>query len=376
MKYQLDFHGEELMKQYHERLPIYERLEKLVADALRQALDTQRVRVTALEHRLKAAESLAGKLELKGAKYNSLDDVTDILGIRIVTFYGTDVDKVAAIVSEIFDVDWRNSVDKRKLHRLDSFGYNSLHYICRLPKKIFEDADMPQLNELPFDIQMRTALQHVWSDLDHDTKYKGDIKIPREYLRQFNRLAGMLELIDEEFDRLRNTLADYRRQMLALQASGQLDNVYLNADTFRKFLDMRPFNSLNQRIASINQAELYPAPMMYFLLVLQELGMETLGDVNRLIEDYSDDAFKLAASQLGATDLDILSENIGLQNLCYVYIIKRGGGVTELCKVIDLLNGSDPHNIELANGLLKHAQELTLRSPKADNAAKKKKTQS
>ena len=374
MNYQLDLHGEMLMEQYHERLSIYKRIEQLAIGALRQALDTQRVRVTALESRIKAADSLAGKLELKGAKYNSLDDVTDILGIRIVTFYGTDVDKVAAIVSEIFDVDWRNSVDKRKLHRLDSFGYNSLHYICRLPKNISDDADMPQLNELPFEIQMRTALQHVWSDLDHDTKYKGDIKIPREYLRQFNRLAGMLELIDEEFDRLRNALADYRRQMLTLQASGQLDNVYLNADTFRQFLDTRPFNSLNQRIASINQAELYPAPMMYFLLVLQELGMETLGDVNRLIEDYSDDAFKLAASQLGTTDIDILSENIGLQNLCYVYILKKGGGATELCKVIDLLNGSDPNNIEIANEILKHARELTHKSQETSDAANTKKS--
>ena len=162
--------------------------------------------------------------------------------------------------------------------------------------------------------------------------------------------------------------------MLTLQASGQLDNVYLNADTFRQFLDTRPFNSLNQRIASINQAELYPAPMMYFLLVLQELGMETLGDVNRLIEDYSDDAFKLATSQLGTTDIDILSENIGLQNLCYVYILKKGGGATELCKVIDLLNGSDPNNIEIANEILKHARELTHKPQETSDTANTKKS--
>lgn len=299
MKYQLDLHSQMLMEQYNERKPLYERLLHLACDALRQALDGQRVRVTAMDSRIKEADSLAGKLELKGTKYHTLNDVTDIVGIRVITFYGADVDKVAAIVSETFDVDWSRSVDKRKLHRLDSFGYNSLHYICRLPKSIVDDAGMPLLNELAFEIQMRTALQHVWSTLDHDTKYKGDVKVPREYQRQFNRLAGMLELIDEEFDRLRTILTDYRRQMLTLEASGQLDDVYLNAETFRHFLDTRPFNNLNQRIAGINQAELYPAPMMSFLLVLQELGLETLGDVNRLIDDYSDDAYKLAASQLG-----------------------------------------------------------------------------
>ena len=48
-------------------------------------------------------------------------------------------------------------------------------------------------------------------------------------------MAGMLELMDEEFSRLRNVLVDYRRQMLALEASGQLDGVNLNSDTFRRY---------------------------------------------------------------------------------------------------------------------------------------------
>ena len=328
------------MEQYHERQAVYQRLAQEALEALRQALKKQHVAVIALEHRVKTESSLAGKLELKGAKYHTLDDVTDIMGMRVVTFYSDDVDKVAAIVNEIFQVDWSNSVDKRKLHRLDSFGYNSLHYICTLPKSVVDDPDMPLLNELRFEIQMRTALQHVWSTLDHDTAYKGGgVSIPHEYQRQFGRLAGMLELVDEEFSRLRNVLTDYRRQMLALEASGQLDKVDLNGDTFRRYLEAQPFARLNKRIAAINQAELYPVPMMPFLRVLQKLGFETLGDVNRLIEEHSDDAYRLAVSQLGTTDLDILSENIGLQNLCFVYVLKRGGGPAELCQIYDWVNG-------------------------------------
>ena len=346
------------MQQYHERLSTYHRLAELASAALRRALDAQHVKVTTLEHRVKKEESLAGKLELKGAKYRSLDNVTDIVGLRVVTFYSADVDKVAAIASDTFAVDWSNSVDKRKLHRLDSFGYNSLHYICRLPKTIVDDPEMPLLNELSFEIQMRTALQHVWSTLDHDTGYKSEVKIPREYARQFNRLAGMLELIDEEFSRLRNVLTDYRRQMLALEASGQLDQVSLSAETFRHYLEMHPFARLNLRIAAINQAELYPVPLMPFLRILHKLGFETLGDVNRLIEDYSDDAYRLAVAQLGATDLDILSENIGLQNLCYVYVLKHGGGLNELCLLIDWMRGDAPDNMALAKKLLEQAQTI------------------
>ena len=359
MEYQLDMHVEMLLGQYRERLPVYELMAQLAYEALRRALDAQHVNVTTIEHRVKTEASLAGKLELKGGKYHTLNDVTDIVGMRVVTFYSADVDKVAAIVNELFDVDWSKSVDKRKLHRLDSFGYNSLHYICKLPKLVVNEQDMPLLNELSFEIQMRTALQHVWSTLEHDTGYKVAVKIPHEYQRQFNRLAGMLELVDEEFNRLRNILTDYRRQMLALEASGQLDDVDLNVDTFRRYLDMHPFARLNQRIAAINQAELYPVSLMPFLLVLQKLGLETLGDVNRLIEEYSDDAYRLAALQLGATELDILSDNIGIQNLCYVYVIKRGGGVAGLCQVFDWLNGYDAGNMALAQKLFKQAQTLT-----------------
>jgi ppGpp synthetase/RelA/SpoT-type nucleotidyltranferase len=360
MKYQLDMHGEMLMEQYHERISVYERLSHLADEALRRALDAQHVKVTAMEHRIKTETSLAGKLELKGGKYQTIEDVTDIVGLRVVTFYSADVDKVAAIVNEAFIVDRRNSVDKRKQHRLDSFGYNSLHYICRLPKTVVDDPGMPMLNELRFEIQMRTALQHVWSTLDHDTGYKGDVKIPHEYMRQFNRMAGMLELMDEEFSRLRNILIDYRRQMLALEASGQLDNVDLNAETFRRYLEAHPFDRLNQRIAAINQAELYPVPIMPYLRVLQDLGMETLGEVNRLVEEYSDDAYRLAVSQLGATDLDILSENIGIQNLSYVYVLKQGGGPAGLCRIFDLLNGYQPGNMTIAKKLFEQAQKLSL----------------
>lgn len=363
MNYQLDQHGEMLMAQYRERTTVYERLSHLADETLRNALDAQHVKVTAMEHRIKAESSLAGKLELKGAKYHTLDDVTDIVGMRVVTFYSADVDKVAAIVNEVFQVDWNNSVDKRKLHRLDSFGYNSLHYICKLPKSVVDDSDMPLLNELRFEIQMRTALQHVWSTLDHDTAYKGNVKIPNEYRRQFNRLAGMLELIDEEFSRLRNTLTDYSRQMLALEASGRLDEVFLNVDTFRRYLEAQPFARLNQRIAAINQAELYPAPMMPYFRVLQKLGFETLGDVNRLIDEHSNDAYRLAVLQLGTTDLDILSENIGIQNLCYVYVLKRGGGPAELCEIYDWLNGYDSGNMVLAKQLFEQARTLNFMTP-------------
>jgi len=185
---QLDQHGEMLMSQFRELRPELQELAEEACTLLSQALKEQGIYVTAFEHRVKTEKSLAGKLELKGNKYKSIDDITDLVGLRVITFYTDEVDKVAAIAKQIFDIDWQESVDKRKLHQLDSFGYNSLHYICRLKA---ENAINKSKNPR-FELQMRTALQHVWSTIEHDTGYKGDVKIPDVYLRQFNRLAGMM----------------------------------------------------------------------------------------------------------------------------------------------------------------------------------------
>lgn len=343
----LDPHCESLMQQFHDLRPTLEQLAEDAYDQLSCALKEQGIYVTAIERRVKTEKSLAGKLELKGAKYKSIDDITDLVGLRVITFYTDEVDKVAVIAKRIFNIDWLESVDKRKLHQLDSFGYNSLHYICRL-----------KTGGPRFELQMRTALQHVWSTIEHDTGYKGDVKIPREYLRQFSRLAGMLELIDDEFSRLRTALTDYRRQILALVKNGQLDEVPLSADTFRSYLDLHPFDRLNRRIAAVNQAEIYPVSLMPFLSVLESFGLETIGDVQRFIDDNSEDAYQLALSQLAITDLDILSSSVGLLNLCLVFKLKHDGGRDGLKALYDTINGENDTNSMLADFLLKQAESL------------------
>lgn len=354
----LDPHGEALMQQYRELRPTLELLAKKAYDQLSQAISEQGIYVTGMEYRVKSEKSLAGKLELKGAKYKSIEDITDLVGLRVITFYTDEVDKVAAIAKRVFNIDWKESVDKRKLHQLDSFGYNSLHYICRLKEQRDEISPEAVGRVIRFELQMRTALQHVWSTIEHDTGYKGDVKIPGEYKRQFSRLAGMLELIDDEFSRLRVVLTDYRRQMQALVKSGQLNDVPLSTDSFRSYLDLHPFDRLNKRIAAVNQAEIWPVSVMTYLPVLESFGLETLGDVQNFIDSNSDDAYQLALSQLAITDLDILSSSTALQYLCIVYVIKHNGGHDGLKSLYDTINGKSEANSTLADMMLEQAGTL------------------
>jgi hypothetical protein len=205
---------------------------------------------------------------------------------------------------------------------------------------------------------MRTALQHVWSAIEHDIGYKGAVKLPPEYRRQFSRLAGMLELADDEFSRLRTTMTDYRRQVQTLVKSGQLDEVLLSTDSFSSYLQLHPFNRLNQRIAAVNQAEIFPASMLPFLPIFDGFGLETLGDLQRFIDSNSEEAYQMAVSQLAITDLDILSETIGLQNLCIAYILKTGGGRVGLKWFYDTIYGVQNSNEMLADMMCEQASAL------------------
>ena len=343
----LDLHSELLLEEYRDALPTLRQMQEKVTQMLHEALERNNIIVTAVETRIKTEESLAGKLALKGSKYALLSDITDLLGARIITFYTDDVDRIAAMAEQMFDIDWENSVDKRKLHQLDSFGYNSLHYICRLPGYDFR-----------FELQLRTTLQHAWAAINHDTGYKSGVEIPREYMRQMSRLAGLLEMADDEFSRIRLELADYRRRVQQLVQNGKLDDVSLDGDTFRSYLQARPLDSLNKRIAAINQAEIQEAPLIRYLRVFKALGCKTLGDVDRLIRKYADDAYRLARHQLGNTDIDIISSAVGIQNICIVCILSTGGGKIGLVRLFDVLNGHNSQNEALAELTYEQASAL------------------
>ena len=349
----LDAHCEAILQEYRDQLPRLREAADSVYGRLKATLDEAGLLVAAIEYRVKAEDSLAGKLELKGSKYQSLADITDIIGLRVITFYIDDVDKVASAVERLFEVDWDNSVDKRKIHEIDSFGYLSLHYICSMP-------DFPYR----FEIQMRTILQHAWANMNHDTGYKSGVEVPREYLRNLSRLAGMLELVDEQFSSIRAELTDYRRRVRALVASGNLDDAPLDGDTYRSYLELDPFGTLNRRIASVNQAEIQEVSLLPFLAVFKGMGLRTLGDVARLVKDYSEGAYQIACYQIGLTDLDIISSSLGPQDLCIAYILKSGGGKAGIRMMFDALNGPSESNEMMAEFLTEQSRDLPFMNQK------------
>ena len=356
----LDLHSEMILEVYRTSLPIYEKLLSIVLERMHQCLNDNHLHIAGLESRIKAEDSLTNKLELKGYKYKTISDITDIVGLRVVTFFSDEVDVISALVEKMFEIDWDNSVDKRKMLEIDRFGYMSLHYICRVPETMYHDPDMPQLNQIRFELQMRSMLQHMWANMYHDMGYKSDVEIPKEYQRNMNRLAGMLELADEQFSRIRKEINNYRRNVQSLVASGDFDDVPLNGDTFRSYLELQPFKRLTEKIAGINQAEIYEDSLDPYYQVLLRMGMRTIGDVERLRKKYTDGAYQLALIQLAGTGLDIVASSVALQNICIVTILKQGFGEGGLIRLFAALYGENDYNIQRAQRLIEQAKKINL----------------
>ena len=211
---------------------------------------------------------------------------------------------------------------------------------------------------------MRTILQHAWANMNHDTGYKSGVEIPIYYRRSLSRMAGLLELVDDEFSRIRAELADYRRRVQNLVASGNLDDAPLDGETYRSYLNINPFGRLIRSIAAINQAEIQEVSLMPYLEIFQWLEFHTLGDLERMIKGYSEAAFQLASYQMSLTDLDIISSSVGPQNLCIVYILKRGGGTAGLTRMFNLLNGESESNEMMAEYLMEQARDLPFMNEK------------
>jgi ppGpp synthetase/RelA/SpoT-type nucleotidyltranferase len=356
----LDMLSEMILDEYREKLPVYEKLKTVILRLLHTCLEENHILVSGLEARVKTEQSLEGKLELKGYKYHSLDDITDVVGARIITFYSDEVDIISALAEKLFEIDWDNSVDKRKMLEIDRFGYLSLHYVCRIPKTLYNDPETPLLNQIRFELQMRSTLQHVWANMYHDIGYKSDVEIPVEYQRNMTRLAGMLELADEQFCHIRKEINGYRRTVQSMVTNGNFDEVPLNGDTFRSFLKLKPFKKLADKIAAINQGEVYEDNLMPYYKILLHMNMKTIGDIVRMCNDYSESAYQLALLQLAGTGLDIVTYSVAVLNLCIVFILKKGYGEAGLVRLFDALYGENDYHQQRAKRIFEQAQKINL----------------
>lgn len=279
----------QIIDQYEGKKFIYDRCAEKVLSLLKELLHVAGISVHLVSARVKTRPSLEKKIARKNGKYKSIDEITDIVGLRVVTFYEDDVDKVADVVESQFSIDRQNSIDKRLVHEPDRFGYLSLHYVASLSDRRAELGEYAALKDIKFEIQVRSLLQHAWAEIEHDLGYKSDKAIPLQFRRKFSRLASFLEGVDESFVEIRDGLAYYAEQVDS-DSGYAFREMLLDKVTCLAVLKRDPVRKVDIDIANIFGLELEESGSSSFDFLINSadfLGLRTVGDLEDVVNKFS-----------------------------------------------------------------------------------------
>lgn len=205
---------------------------------LKELIEQKDIPYHSIVGRVKEKDSLDKKIENKN-KYQKLDDITDIVGCRIITYFEDDVEKIVKMIANEFTIDTENSIDKKKMLDPEKFGYISYHIVCSINTQRGNLIEYTNYKEIRFEIQIRTILQHAWAEIEHDIGYKAEVQVPSDFRRKFSRLAGMLEIVDDEFTRLKNGIEDYVNEI----SQKGLHDTDINSESIKIFI--KTSNDLN-----------------------------------------------------------------------------------------------------------------------------------
>ena len=177
-------------------------------DRVRGIIDEAGINYLSVTGRAKSPTSYAGKarrLLAADRAADPLSEITDQVGVRVITYVQRDIDAVAELLAEELTV-----LDDRDLGRETAsegrFGYASRHLLVSSAA-----GEHPAYGPVQCaSIQLRTVLQHAWAEFEHDIRYKGSV--PPEQVpdldRRFTLAAGLLELADREFSAIRDRIQE------------------------------------------------------------------------------------------------------------------------------------------------------------------------
>ena len=201
---------DQFIQWYKENKTQFAELSKYILEKITNVVHDYGIEIVTKSSREKDINKLSEKCRKRVKKPNGTEtykysdpknQITDMAGVRIVVFINSDIPVMCRIIENLFDIDWKNSVNKRENLDTDKVGYLSIHYIVLLKN------DDPKYNEyrnMKCEIQVRTLFQHAWAQIFHDRQYKpiNGAVLPAELKRKTNLIAGNLEVLDMEIDYL------------------------------------------------------------------------------------------------------------------------------------------------------------------------------
>lgn len=187
-----------------------------------------------MEGRVKLWSSIAEKIKRKSLQLKQIEDLDDFVGVRIILLFRPDVMRVDELLRNTFSILSTEDTSGRLTE--SQFGYQSRHYILKLPEEWLSIPSFNGLGNLKAEIQVRTLAQHIWAAASHKLQYKHEATVPRPLKRSIHRVSALLETIDIEFERLLAERAHYVEAEIAKLNPSERLNVDLAKSVFSKLL--------------------------------------------------------------------------------------------------------------------------------------------
>jgi putative GTP pyrophosphokinase len=221
-----------IRRQFSERAPIYKRLEEEALFIIKLALNASDIKIYSIQSRIKKVDSFLDKSRRKNCK-NPIEEIHDIVGLRIVCLFLSDISRISEIIRESFD----SITEYNKIYDGEDalFGYLSVHSIVKLKG----NCSGPRYQDLEgehFEIQTRTLTMDAWANVSHYLDYKSKMDIPRELKRDFYALSGLFYVADTHFEMFYKS-----RQKVAqrLEELGLSSTQEINFDSLSIYLDKK-----------------------------------------------------------------------------------------------------------------------------------------
>lgn len=278
-----------ILKEFDKQRESFSAFTEKVKKLIMEILEENDLHVHSVTSRIKARDSLEAKLAQSEGEFSKLDDVTDISGIRIITYFADDVDSVASVIQKEFEVDKAHSVDKRELLDPDRFGYLSLHYVVKLLPSRQNLTEYRRFKDCRAEIQVRSILQHAWAEIEHDLGYKGKHVVPRETRRRFSRLAGILEMVDEQFIQIRNDLKRFDKRTRAERIAETPTLVSIDETSLQSYIEDSPLvDEVDNAITSEGKKQIVKSGRFFLIQLagqLSHLGFKTIADIDSSLRE-------------------------------------------------------------------------------------------
>ena len=152
--------------------------------------------------RIKSESSMKDKLARKGYDItlkNALTKIYDAAGIRIICAYIEDVYIVAKMLKSYSNL--KLIKEKEYIKNPKSNGYRSYHLVFKLSLDL-----AGKIKSVYIEIQIRTIAMDFWSNLEHQMKYKKNIKNPELISQELKRCADEIATTDLNMQTIRNMI--------------------------------------------------------------------------------------------------------------------------------------------------------------------------